>query len=113
MIKLTKSVKAWGSSTFKEIFRNEVSQLDGRLLPLQQGMTRGSYANVDSFNVVLLDCDENAENIRANVGIVYTSVIVECACSDDPSSEDELSEYCELRFDINKQTAETSIILSG
>ena len=113
MIKLTESVKAWGSPSFKEIFRNEVSQLDGSLLLLQQGMTRGSYANVDNFHVVLLGFDENGESIRANVGIAYSSVIAGCACADDPSSEELLSEYCELHFDINKQTAETSIILLG
>lgn len=111
MIKLSESVKAWGSPVFKEIFRNEISQLDGSLLPLQQGMSRGSYANVDNFKVVLLDFDEKKESFSAKVGIIFTSVIAGCACSDDPTPESDLSEYCELRLEVNKQTAETTISL--
>lgn len=111
MIKLTESAKAWGSSSFKEIFRNEVSQLDGRLLPLQEAISQGSYANLEDFNVVVLGVSEQVKSICVKAGIFYSSVIAGCACSDDPAPENNLPEYCELQIDINKETAETSISL--
>ena len=111
MIKLTESVKAWKTPSFKEIFVNEVSQLDGRLLPLQQAVSRGSYANVENFKVMLLNINEKEESFSVKVGIFFNSLVAGCTCSDDPTPEGEISEYCELRFDINKRTAETSISL--
>lgn len=111
MFTLNKSLSALGTPSFNDVFKNEVGNLDGNLLPLQQAMTRGSVANVEDFDVVVLGLAEDKQCIYVKAGIFYTSTIAGCACADDPTPENELTEYCEAQFNINRETAETSISL--
>lgn len=112
MIALIETLNAWKAPSFKEVFKAEVEELDGGLLPLQQGITQGSVANEDEFQVVILAVSEKPDCISVKAGIFYTSVIAGCACADDPTPEDKLSEFCEVLFDINRETAETSVRLA-
>ena len=34
-----------------------------------------------------------------------------CSCADDPTPVEEISQYCEVRLDIDKTTAETTVAL--
>jgi hypothetical protein len=111
MIKLTKTLNAWGEPAFKEILKAEIAQLDFSLLPLQQGLSQGSYAIGDNFSVMIIGVSEQPAFIRVKAGIFYTSIIAGCSCADDPTPIDELTEYCEVQFDINKMTAETTVTL--
>ncbi|MCW9015161.1 MAG: hypothetical protein OQL06_15445, partial [Gammaproteobacteria bacterium] len=54
---------------------------------------------------------ENSENILIKTGIFYSGIIAGCSCADDPTPTDEITEYCEVLFEINKQSAETRITL--
>jgi hypothetical protein len=58
-----------------------------------------------------LNVTEDDDHILAKAGLLYTGIIAGCNCADDPSSADEITEYCEALFTINKTTAATSIAL--
>ena len=111
MIHLTKSLNAWGTSAFDEIFKGEIVQLDLGALPLQQGLSRGSYTDGTGLSAMVIGVADDLRTIRATAGIFYTAIIAGCSCADDPTPIDELAEYCELEFVIDKTTAETAVTL--
>ena len=105
MIKLVKTLDAWQTPQFRVVLQKEIEALDAALLPLQQGLTQGSYANGNSVSAMLISALEERGCLCVRAGIFYTSIIVGCSCSDDPTPIDECSEYCEIRFEIDKITA--------
>ncbi|MDG6772722.1 hypothetical protein QCB45_00065 [Thiomicrorhabdus sp. ZW0627] len=111
MIQLTDSIKAWNSADFKPRFIAEVQRLDGTKLPLQAGLSLSSYALFDDFKVVVLNTDEDADSIFVKAGLFYTGIISGCSCADDPTPQDEQNEYCEVMFNIEKNTGFTSVSL--
>jgi hypothetical protein len=111
MIQLDKALGAWDTPAFREVLKAEIGQLDAEQLPLQQGLSHSSYACDDNIKVVIISVSAEAGVIHATAGIFYTGIIPGCSCADDPAPEDEYAEYCEVRFDINRQTAETAIHL--
>lgn len=111
MIRLVKSLNAWGTSEFKTVIKQEIEQLDAGELPLQQGLSAGNHVQGDKFTVMVLNVSEGNDFIRARAGVFYTSVIAGCSCADDPAPISELNEYCEVQLDIDKQTAEATIVL--
>ena len=111
MIQLTDSLKAWGSPDFRQVLENEIEQLDISDLPLQQGLSQTSMVSDSRFSVMIIDVREEADSIGVKAGIFYQGVIAGCSCADDPTPVTEQSEYCEIRFDIDRQTAETTVTL--
>jgi len=111
MIRLPKSLNAWGTSEFKEILKQEIEQLDARQLPLQQGLSASSYVTDRPFQAMIIGASEEAGLIRVKAGIFYTGVIAGCNCADDPSPVDEQNEYCVVQFGIDRKTAETAVML--
>jgi hypothetical protein len=104
-------VKAWGTSTFKEQFKQEVQQLPADQLPLQQGLSLSSYVSAEPFRVMVISEAEDETTIQVKVGIFYSGIIAGCSCSDDPSPTDVQPEYCDLQFSIDKTTTETMVEL--
>jgi hypothetical protein len=111
MMILANSVRAWGGPDFGDILKSEIEQLGADRLPLQQGLSAGSHVHGDKFSVRILGTSEEGNCIRARVGVFYNSIIAGCACADDPTPVNELNEYCEIRLDIDRKTAETKITL--
>ena len=111
MIRLTKALSAWGTPEFKDVLKQEMEQLDAAQLPLQQGLSTGSYALGDKLNVMIISVSEQENSVHANAGIFYTGIIAGCNCSDDPTPVDENPEYCEVLVEIDKDTAETQVTL--
>jgi hypothetical protein len=111
MIHLTKSLNAWGTPAFNEILKAEIAQLDLGALPLQQGLSRGSYTDGTGLSAMVIGVADEPLVIRAKAGIFYTAIIAGCSCADDPTPVDDLAEYCELEFVIDKTTAETTVTL--
>jgi hypothetical protein len=111
MIRLRKALQAWRTPAFRAVLKEEIEQLDGNLLPLQQGLAYSSHANVDQFTATLLGVVEETDCLRVTAGLFYTGIIAGCSCADDPTPVDEINEYCEARFDIDKATAETVVTL--
>lgn len=111
MIKLVQSRDTWGTPDFKATLKRELEQLDISQLPLVQGMTQGSVPLEGSVEAMVLNFSETDDCVYAKVGIFYKSIIAGCSCADDPTPVDEVNEYCEVQIDIDKLTAESTILL--
>lgn len=111
MIHLNKSLIAWETPEFNDAIKDEIEHLDIVALPLQQALSQSSYVIDGKFDVMIISAYEEDGVIKVKTGIFYTGIIPGCACEDDPTPVSEYSEYCELRFDISKDTAETTISL--
>lgn len=111
MMRLEKTVAAWQTADFEEVFKSEVEQLGVEQLPLQQALSQGSYASDRHLKVLVINASAGQEIIQVKAGIFYTGVLPGCACADDPAPDNEYTEYCEVLFAINQQTAESTVSL--
>lgn len=111
MIKLTKALAAWNTPNFKDTLKSEIEQLTPEALPLQQGLTQSSYVSSDNITAMILNVTEEPGHIRVKTGIFYSGLIPGCNCADDPTPEEKYTEHCELQFDIDKITADTTVTL--
>lgn len=110
MLKLEKSLRAWGSPDFEAILKQEMA--DGaQHLPLQQGLASASYVVDAPITVLLQNVVEMDKVIRIKAGILYQGVIAGCNCADDPTPVNEITEYCEVQLDIDRTTAATLVLL--
>ncbi|MDP2430905.1 MAG: hypothetical protein Q8O33_02630 [Pseudomonadota bacterium] len=111
MIQLSKALSAWPSPEFEAVMKQEIECLDADLLPLQQGLSQSSHARSDKLSARIISVVEETDCLRVKAGLFYTGIIAGCSCADDPTPVDEINEYCEVRFDIDKQSAETRVVL--
>ncbi len=112
-MKLSRTVQACGTPAFEQAFKAEVEGLDPGQLPLQAGLVGSSCVGSGALSVMLLGAEVSAQRIRARVGVLFTGVDAGSCCADDPSPPDERAEYCELQFDIDRQTAEADVAVIG
>ena len=110
-MKLSSSLQAWANPEFNHVAKDEIQSIDPTLLPLQKGLSLSSYVSDRPISVTILNFSETTDIISVKAGIFYTGIIAGCSCADDPTPLDEQNEYCEGRFDINKNTAETTVTL--
>lgn len=108
---LEKSLRAWGTRTFAQVLQEEVRQLSVDVLPLQAGLTHGSVACDRVDAVILLAMEETADAVIARAGLHYAGIIAGCSCADDPTPNNETNEYCEVRIEIDRQSAAARISL--
>jgi hypothetical protein len=111
MIRLTKSLAAWGSSDFETVLRQELERLDTSHLPLQQGLSHSSQATDTRPQVMIISANETDDMIRVKAGIFYTGIIAGCSCADDPTPVEAQPEYCVVEIDIDKASAAAKVIL--
>jgi hypothetical protein len=111
MIKLAKSLNAWGTPGFNNILKREIESLDAKYLPLQQGLSYSSHATNSDFNIMIISAHEDDSFLHVKAGVFYSGVIAGCSCADDPTPIPEQSEYCEILLDIMKISAQTRITL--
>ena len=111
MIRFVKACNAWGTPDFADILKAEIEQLDVQQLPLQQGLASSSYVTDGQRKVMIIRAEEKDGFIGVKAGIFYLGIVAGCSCADDPTPIDEVTEYCELQFEINKETAEASVML--
>ncbi len=109
--RLSEALHAWGTPEFNAVLKREIAHLDAEQLPLQQGLTSSSYALDDRIEAVILAVAEEADCLRVKAGIFYAGIVAGCSCADDPTPIDENTEYCEVRLEIDKATAETTVTL--
>jgi len=110
MIKLEKTVAACNDDSFAQVFKQEVEQLSLDDLPLQQSLSVGSHALADDLKIMINSVEQLDNTIRIRAGIFFYSIIAGCNCADDPTPVDRQSEYCELKFSIDRLSAETKIL---
>ena len=111
MIRFQRALNAWRTPAFEEVVKREIENVDAKLLPLQQGLSHSSYASEESFSVVVLGFTGSGASIRVKAAIFYTGLIPGCSCADDPTPEEAYPESCEVLFDIDTTTAETTVTL--
>ncbi len=111
MIKLSKALQAWNTPDFEHVLKDEIQNINRELLPLQQGLSQSSYVTDGDISAVILKTTEMPDVIRVKAGIFYAGIIAGSCCADDPTPICEQTEYCEVRFDINKTTAEATVSL--
>lgn len=111
MPRLEKALRAWNTPDFNAVLKDEIEHLDAASLPLQQGLSQGSYASTDGISVMIIRTSEDPRFIHATTGIHFTGIIAGCNCADDPTPVEGHAEYCEVRFDIDRRTAETTVSL--
>lgn len=111
MMRLDKALGAWGTPDFETILKQEIAQLGADRLPLQQGLTVGSYALSEPVTATILAVAELEDVIRVKAGIFFSSMIAGCSCADDPTPVDKITEYCVVQLDIDKSTAATTVAL--
>jgi hypothetical protein len=110
-MRLSNALNAWGTPAFEPILKDAITHMDAALLPLQQALARSSYTDGANRSVSILDVADAAGFIRVKAGIFYSGIIPGCSCADDPTPMSEISEYCEVLFEIDKSTAQTTVQL--
>ncbi len=111
MTRLRKALDAWGTKDFNEVLKKEIEQLDSATLPLQQGLSGSSYALDGKVEAMILSAREHDGFLRARVGLFYCGILAGCSCADDPTPVEAQPEYCEVQIDIDRKTAEATIVL--
>lgn len=109
MIILANALKAWGTPEFESVLKDEIQKIDIELLPLQDGLSQSSYVCESAINVIILNVTEAFDVIHAKAGVMYAGINAGSCCADDPTPVSEQNEYCEILFDINKITAESTV----
>jgi hypothetical protein len=112
MIRLTKSLGAWGTPEFRDTLKREIESLGVNQLPIQEGLAVGSYAVDHGLQAMILNVVDGPASLNVHAGLFYSGIIAGCSCADDPTPVDEHSEYCEVRLDIDKTTGETRVTLA-
>lgn len=111
MIRLTRSLQAWGTPEFPGVLKQEVMSVNPEQLPLQDGLSAGSHALGGGFEVMIIAVSEGENAIRVRAGIFYSGIIAGCSCADDPTPVEPHGEYCEVQLEIDRHTAETTVSL--
>ena len=106
MLKFSQSIQHYLSDDFKRALKDEIEAIDKKLLPLEKGTAQGGYVSDEPITATVLRVTEQNDSIQADVGIFFTETVICCGCGDDPM---QVNAYCEMRFSINKHTAETEI----
>lgn len=105
MPSLPKSLEAWDTPVFEVTVKGELPTL-GNELPLQQGLSAGSFAVAESVEVMIISQTADKDFIRIKTGLFYKSLMPGCACSGDPTVEDTQNEHVTVLVTINRKTAE-------
>ena len=111
MLRLTKSLSAWGRPDFDRTLKAEIAEKGLDALPLQQGLAASSVATDTIPEIMIIRADEAGGLIQVKVGIFYAGIIAGCSCADDPTPMNENPEYCTAQIVIDRRTAETSVSL--
>ena len=111
-IKLSEAVASTDSSVAAAMLKQELEQVDGLSLPLQQGLTRSSYTDGENFGVTILSVQRDSEGLHAKAGILYQGIIAGCSCADDPTPQSTVDEYCEIELVVAENGSTTVKLLN-
>lgn len=111
MLLLTKSLQAWDTPGFSNALKEEIRENAAQALPLQRALSRTSYALDDDIQVMIIAVSDEPGLVRVKAGVFYAGIVAGCSCADDPTPVEEQNEYCEMVFEIDKKTANTTVTL--
>lgn len=108
MLRLARTLCAWGSPEFADIAKLEIAQ-HATQLGLQQGLVFGNYVLDAPIAVVIHSFAERDAYVSIRAGIFFQSVISGCSCADDPTPLSDINEYGEIQLDMDKVSASTQV----
>lgn len=111
MAHFPETLNAWGTADFDATLKKEIEALSAGQLPLQQGLSAGSYALGEEIEAMVIAAHERDGFIHARVGIFYSGILAGCSCADDPTPVEPQPEYCEVQIDIDRRTGAATINL--
>jgi len=111
MINLINALQAWGTPGFESTLKDEIQMLDAVSLPLQQGLVQSSHVSDEAFSPVIISTRNMRDRILVKTGIFYSGIIAGSCCADDPTTVCEQTEYCEVLFEIDKDSGDTRVTL--
>jgi hypothetical protein len=109
-MRLEKSLQAWDTPDFAAVFKQELAQQASEL-PLQQGLAASSSVAESPLTVLLHSASATPRMLCVKAGIFYEGVVGGCSCTDDPTPDSALTEYCELLLEIDRASAATTVTL--
>lgn len=112
MIRLPRSLAAWGTPFFAETLKQELEEQPPGQLPLQHCLSSSSVALDDPPQVMVISFTATPGIIRARVGVFFGGIIAGCSCTDDPTPVQRQEEYGELLVAIDQASATASITLA-
>lgn len=110
-MQLQRILTAWSTPEFESIARQEIRSLNPYLLPLQQGLSHSSTASANHLDVRIISAIASDTQFKVKAGLFYTGIIAGCSCSDDPTPQDEINEYCEVLFEIDRDSGMATVSL--
>ena len=108
---LSNTCDAWNSTEFESILIDELVSLGLAGLPLQKALRFSSVALDRDLQLMLLKVDKQESVASITMGASYSGIIAGCSCSDDPTPEDVVTEYCEFEILLDRHEGLTEIRL--
>ena len=75
---------------------------------MQPSAAQGGHVDDSTLAATVLRVTDDARTTHAHVGIFFTEIVADCNCGDEPMAT---HAYCEMRFSIDKATAEAEVTL--
>lgn len=110
MLKLNRSLLAWGAPEFEAVFKAELAR-HRDALPLQRGLAHGSTVADTPVTVLFQRATEAEGALQVKAGIFYEGLLGGCACANDPTPESPSTEYCEVEVEIDRATGAAKVRL--
>lgn len=109
MIRLPRSLAAWGGQGFAETLEAEILALGPAALPLHRLASTG-YALDTRVSVTLIDARESDGVIEARLGVFFDEILPGCSCGDEAEPQ---PVYGELWLAIDRSTAQADFDAAG
>lgn len=110
-MKLCRAMQAWGTPAFRDVLGEEIRRLPVGELPLQQALRSGSFVLDEPPEVIVNGIDEYPDRLDVRIGLFFAAIDAGSCCADDPTTVEPHQEYCVIRLEIERATAETRIVL--
>lgn len=105
---LPKTLAAWPDGELVTILNEELAAADPAWLAPERLLARGSHV-VSRPRFIILGSQADDKRVTLHLGVFFQSVIAGCACADDPTPEDRIEEYGELRLTLDRHDAHAEI----
>ena len=110
-MKLEKAVRAWGTSKFQEVLKDEIEQRAVDELPLAQALRYGNYVADERPEVMIHRVEQRGGFIVARMGLFFGGINAGSCCANDPTPVQPHHEYCIVQLEIEHASGETKVRL--
>lgn len=114
-ISLPNTLSAWQNQAeapiLKQALTEELNQFDKTQLPLQSGLTQGSWVVDQPIQLMILDQQSTTQTLTIKALVFYSSLNAGSCCENDPSPNCELTETITVLLQISRQDALTQVRL--